>query len=419
MDKIQDLKKNETIRPHLTSSDECNMMVLNADKGEGMTRNSRMVEVSERTIKNIIKMPNEYNSKLNLESTELKRSKKSVDDSLFNNYVTDTVSVIGIAVKEGQKLTGVELSPPMFRKCGVLNVIKELGWNIRDLGDITTQDLQEKIEASQADETEYKYVVENAHVIGPMCHQLHDIVYQGSQRQDFNLILGGDHGLAAGSISGMLKTYPNLKVVWVDAHGDCNTPETSPSGNYHGMPAAHLLGWIKKGDVKGFNWLNDIPILKPENIVYIGLRDIDAEEKKLLKKHNIKCYSPFDIEFAGGMGNVMKETLEYLKCDGKTPETTNPIHCSWDVDGCDPSFMTGTGTRARCGLTLRESHFILQTLFNTKNLVSLDMVEVNTLLEKNTENREMLHGDIPTLVGQQTILYAAELILSAMGFSWL
>lgn len=378
-----------------------------------------MTEVSERTIKNIIKKPNEHYSKFNKEAIEKVRSKKSVDENMFNNYITDTVSVIGIAVKEGQKLTGVELSPPMFRKCGVLNVISELGWNIRDLGDITTQDLQEKIEASLADETEYKYVVENAHVIGPMCHQLHDIVYQGAQRQDFNLILGGDHGLAAGSISGMLKTHPNLKVVWVDAHGDCNTPETSPSGNYHGMPAAHLLGWIKKGEVKGFNWLNDIPILKPENIVYIGLRDIDAEEKKLLKNHNIKCYSPFDIEFAGGMGNVMKETLEYLKCDGKTPETTNPVHCSWDVDGCDPSFMTGTGTRARCGLTLRESHFILQTLFNTKNLVSLDMVEVNTLLEKNTENREMLHGDIPSLVGQQTILYAAELILSAMGFSWL
>jgi arginase len=347
------------------------------------------------------------------------KTKKFAEENLFSNYTNDTVSVIGLAVKEGQKLTGVELSPSMFRSCGLLNVIKELGWNIRDQGDITTQDLQEKIAETQADETEYKYVVENAHVIGPMCHQLHEIVYRGSQRQDFNLILGGDHGLAAGSISGMLKTYPDLKVVWIDAHGDCNTPETSPSGNYHGMPVAHLLGWIKKGDVKGFNWLYDTPFLKPENIVYIGLRDIDAEEKKLLKKHNIKCYSPFDIEFAGGMGNVMKETLEYLKCDGKTPETTNPIHCSWDVDGCDPSFMTGTGTRSRCGLTLRESHFILQTLYNTKNLVSLDMVEVNTLLETSTENREMLHGDIPELIGQQTILYAAELILSALGFSWL
>merc|ERR1712170_333933 len=111
----------------------------------------------------------------------------------------------------------------------------------------------------------------------------------------------------------------------------------------------------------------------------------------------------------------MNETLRYLQADG----CETPIHCSWDVDGCDPTFMSGTGTRARCGLTLRESHFILQRLFNTGNLVSLDMVEVNTLLEKNTEDREMLHGDIPSFVGQQTILYASELILSAMGFSWL
>jgi len=118
----------------------------------------------------------------------------------------------------------------------------------------------------------------------------------------------------------------------------------------------------------------------------------------------------------GGIGNVMRETLAYLGADnGK--ET--PIHCSWDVDGCDPEFMSGTGTRARCGLTLRESHFILQTLYNTGNLVSLDMVEVNTLLEKGTKDREVLHGDLPHLRGKETISYACELILSAMGFSWL
>jgi len=118
----------------------------------------------------------------------------------------------------------------------------------------------------------------------------------------------------------------------------------------------------------------------------------------------------------GGIGNVMTETLRYLKADNGREA---PIHCSWDVDGCDPTFMSGTGTRARCGLTLRESHFILQRLFNTGNLVSLDMVEVNTLLDKGEEQREILHGDIPTLKGKETILYACELILSAMGFSWL
>ena len=388
-------------------------------KGNILRDNAKLQGVSDRDISKIINKPSDHIEKLKKDESQFAKNQKHIDENLALNFVTNTVSVVGIAVKEGQKLTGVELSPALFRKAGLLKVIADLGWKINDLGDITTEDLKEKIEACTADEQIYKHYVENANVIGPMCHELSDIVNRGAERQDFNLILGGDHGLAAGSISGMLRKYSDLKVVWFDAHGDCNTPETSPSGNYHGMPVAHLLGWIGQGEVKGFNWFKDVPVLKPENIVYIGLRDVDAEEKQLLKNHKIKCYSPFDIEMAGGIGNVMRETLEYLKADGKTEETKVPIHCSWDVDGCDPSFMTGTGTRARCGLTLRESHYILQTLYNTKNLVSLDMVEVNTLLEKTEENRELLHGDIPELEGRHTILYASELIMSGMGFSWL
>lgn len=142
---------------------------------------------------------------------------------------------------------------------------------------------------------------------------------------------------------------------------------------------------------------------------------MDEGEKVLLKKHKIKCYSPYDIEFRGGIHTVMKEVEEYLDIG---PDSKNAVHCSWDVDGCDPIFMEGTGTKARAGLTLRESHFILQRLFQSKNLVSLDMVEVNTLLDGNTD-REHLHGDNPYLRGKQTIIYACELILSGMGFSWL
>ena len=197
---------------------------------------------------------------------------------------------------------------PLFRKCGLLDCIKDLGWNIRDLGDIVREDLEDEIKIAEADTKEYKWTVENAEVIGPMCHRMSDMIHNASCRQDFVLTLGGDHGLATGSISGMLRKYPDLKVGWIDAHGDCNTPATSPSGNYHGMPVAHLLGWIEKNELKGFDWITPVPLLKAENIVYIGLRDIDPEEKLLLKNHNIKCYSPFDIEMRGGTGVVMNET---------------------------------------------------------------------------------------------------------------
>jgi arginase len=348
-----------------------------------------------------------------IELNKERRRGSMITREMFQNFVTNTVSVCGVSVKEGQKLTGVEMSPGLFRQCGLLTCISELGWKVTDVGDIATEDLTDKINVCLADKKEYKWDVENSHVIGPMCEKLAEFTEQSSKRQDFTLILGGDHGLATGSIGGMLRTYPDLKVIWIDAHGDCNTPETSPSGNYHGMPVAHLLGWMKKGEVKGFDWFT--PGLKAENIVYIGLRDIDPEEKKLLKDHNIKCYSPFDIEMKGGIANVMNETLKFLKAENGQKA---PIHCSWDVDGCDPEFMSGTGTKSRCGLTLRESHFIMQRMFNTGNLVSMDLVEVNCLLDEKG-NREMLHGDIPVLNGKETILYASELVLSGMGFSWL
>lgn len=338
-----------------------------------------------------------------------------MDTKSNNKYTNNTVSIIGVSVKEGQQLTGVEQSPQMFRNCGLVAAIKEMGMEIHDTGDLTKEAMHDEIEAEIANEQEYKYLLPNIEIIGVMNKNLHDIAHERSSQKDFVLTLGGDHGLATGSIAGMQKTYENLKVIWFDAHGDCNIPETSPSGNYHGMPVAHLLGWIKKGEMKSFDWLT--PSLKAENIVFIGLRDLDQGEKDLLKKHNIRVYTPYDIELKGGIGNIMNEALEYLQCDS---QHSNPIHVSFDVDGCDPSFLTATGTKSRCGLSERESHFMLKRIAATGNLVSLDMVEVNPELE-NDKNaiREILHGDNKLLRGPPTLVYAMEFILSALGHKWL
>ena len=328
-------------------------------------------------------------------------------------HTNKEISIIGVSVKEGQKKTGVEEAPNRFREGGLLNALKEYGWAVKDFGNLTKESMMEDIERELEDEEEYKYVLPNIEVLGVMNQKLSQLANARSQEKNFVLTLGGDHGLATGSISGMLETYPNLKVIWVDAHGDCNIPEISPSGNYHGMPVAHLLGWIPKGSMKSFNWLT--PKLKPENIVYIGLRDLDKGEKVLLEKHSIKFYTPFDIEDVGGIGKVMEEALDYLQANDSDQ---NPIHISWDVDGCDPSFMPATGTKSRCGLTERESHFILQRTQRTGNLVSLDMVEINPELEPNNQQREVLHGDNKLLKGTPSVVYALEFILSAIGFSW-
>ena len=344
-------------------------------------------------------------------------SKTLPKSSLGYKFVTNTVNVIGVSVKEGQQLTGVEQAPGLFRKGGLLKGIKALGWEINDLGDLTKENLQDAIdEQEELDSAGYKYVLPNIEVLGCMNHELSKRTFKSAQENRMVLTLGGDHGLASGSIHGMLQAYPDLKVIWIDAHGDCNTPETSPSGNYHGMPAAHILGWIPEGTMKAFDWLKG-NLLKPENIVFIGLRDLDDGEKQLLRDHEIKVYTPYDIEEMGGIARVMDEALDYLKC-GKDHDS--PIHLSWDIDGCDSGFITGTGTKARCGITERESHYILKRVAKTGNLVSIDMVEVNTSLEEAVEeDREVLHGDNKLLTGTPTLVYAMEFILSALGDRWL
>jgi len=328
-------------------------------------------------------------------------------------HTKNLLSVIGISVKEGQQLTGVEEAPRHFREGGLLQWLANLGWQIKDIGDITKESLHTAIEAEIANKTtQYKYNLENIEIIGVVNKKLHDLNHEESKKGRFVLNLGGDHGLASGTITGMLRTYPNLRLIWVDAHGDCNTPATSPSGNYHGMPVAHVLGWIAKGEVKSFDWL-DIH-LDPKNVVYVGLRDLDKGEKELLAKHNVKYYTPYDIDNMGGIKFVMDEALKYLQCD---KDSNNPIHISWDVDGCDPSYIYGTGTKARAGLSERESHYMLQRIAGTGNLVSLDMVEINPSLDI-IKDRTHYHGDNPLIKGTQSVCNAIELTASALGYTW-
>ena len=328
-------------------------------------------------------------------------------------FTNRNLSVIGVSVKEGQTLSGVELAPQLYRKGGLFKWLETLGWDISDLGDITKESLAARTEEVKKQPNDgYRFVLENTEIIGPVNEKLATICHEESKKERFVLILGGDHGLASGSITGIRRTHPNLKVIWFDAHGDCNTVDTTPSFNYHGMPAAHIFGWLKKEDVKYFDWI-DVHVA-PENFVYIGLRDIDPKEKQLLAKHKVKYYTPYDIENVGGVKFVMDEALQYLHAE---KGQDNPIHVSWDVDGCDPAYIYGTGTKARVGLSERESHYILQRIAATGNLVSLDMVEVNPLLDIE-KRRTHFHGDNEHIQGPPSICNAIELTASALGFTW-
>ena len=324
----------------------------------------------------------------------------------FNAFISERrVKTIGVAVNEGQDLGGTELGPKVLREAGLEAVAKSLGWELTDLGDITNETFEvEKTEASN-----YKYSeVKNSHVLGGLCKQLHEMCKQSAEEGNFTLVLGGDHGLATGSVSGMKAAYPDLKVVWIDAHADINIPETSPSGNYHGMPNAHLLGWMPEGTVPGFDWFK--PNMRPEDIAFIGLRDIDEAEKKMLKDAKIKLYDMDDVVELG-VGRIVQEITEYFNADGKV----HPIHISFDIDGIDPAFAPQTGTKARGGLTDREAKFILRKLVKTANVVSMDVVEVNPLIYPDTPVREHYHGDNKLISGTQTVCMGVELVESILG----
>jgi arginase len=204
-------------------------------------------------------------------------------------------------------------------------------------------------------------------------------VYEHAKEGRFVLTLGGDHSIAIGTISGTAKAIRerlgrDMAVIWVDAHADINTPETSDSGNIHGMPVAFLTGLASDKPDAPFGWIKDEHRVSVKKIVYIGLRDVDRGEKKILRENGIKAFSMHDID-RHGIGKVMDMALGWIGSD-------TPIHLSFDIDALDPRFAPSTGTAVRGGLTLREGDFIAECVHETGSLVALDLVEVNPSLEE-------------------------------------
>jgi len=204
-------------------------------------------------------------------------------------------------------------------------------------------------------------------------------VYDHAKEGRFVLTLGGDHSIAIGTISGTAKAIKerlgrDMAVIWVDAHADINTPETSDSGNIHGMPVAFLTGLASDKPDAPFGWLKDEHRVSVKKLVYIGLRDVDRGEKKILRENGVKAFSMHDID-RHGIGKVMDMALGWIGSD-------TPIHLSFDIDALDPRFAPSTGTAVRGGLTLREGDFIAECVHETGSLVALDLVEVNPSLEE-------------------------------------
>ena len=295
-----------------------------------------------------------------------------------------TVEIIGAPSTFGQRKLGVNLGPDAIRYAGIVARIEAIGLTVKDSGNINVPELNlNKFNSEQQGLRNLEEIIETSETLSQS-------VSNSISNNHFPLILGGDHSIAIGSISGVSKHYENLGVIWYDAHGDLNIPEESPSGNIHGMPLRILAG---DGDDKLVNIANYAPKVKPENIVLIGMRDLDVGERQYIKDNNIKTYTMAEVD-KYGIKQVIKETIDYLK------EKTDGIHLSLDVDALDPVETPGTGTRVLGGLTYRESHFALEFLHNSNLVTSMDLVEVNPLIDHNNDTAEQAVGLVGSFFGE-------------------
>lgn len=295
------------------------------------------------------------------------------------------IEIIGAPSTFGQKKLGVNLGPDAIRYAGLLSRLKKMGLDVIDKGNIEVPTLDvEKFNSDQEGLRNYDEIVT---VSENLSKATSEIVKKGN----FPLTLGGDHSIAVGSISGISQHYENLGVIWYDAHGDLNVPEESPSGNVHGMPLRILAG---DGPDELVNINDFTPKVKPENIVLIGMRDLDEGERKYIKDKNIKTFTMADID-RFGIQKVIERSLEYLKS-----RNIDGLHFSLDVDALDPAETPGTGTRVMGGLSYRESHFALELLNESKLVTSMDLVEVNPLIDNSNHTAEQAVALLGTFFGE-------------------
>ena len=285
----------------------------------------------------------------------------------------------------GQSRRGVDMGPSALRGAGLQTSIKKLGLQVEDIGNLSVKQPEEM----PIGEKRAKYMQEIAETCGDVAAAAEKALSEGF----LPLVLGGDHSIAAGVAAGVANHFRKEKkqigYLWLDAHGDMNTPESSPSGNVHGMPLAAIMGYgaPELVDLLGFK-----PKAEPGNIVIVGARDLDAQERKIVKKSGIHVFTMLDID-ERGMREVMSDALKYAMDD------TAGIAVSLDMDFVDPSDAPGVGTPVRGGVTYREAHLAMEMIADTESMVSLEVVEINPILDEHN----------------RTALLGVELVLSGLG----
>lgn len=303
----------------------------------------------------------------------------------MNPSLNRLVSIIGVPLDLGANHRGVDIGPSAVRYAQLTEHLQSLGYNIEDKGDI----LPNKPSCCYPDESKLKYLDEITRVNTELC----TIVAEEISKNRFPLVLGGDHSIAIGTISGVLQHTQRLGVLWFDAHGDINTAETSPSGNIHGMPVAVSFGL---GHERLIGIGGRQVTLNPQKFVMIGVRDLDPGEKELLKKLGITVYTMHEIDILG-MAAVMEKAIRQVS-DG-----TDGVHISFDMDALDPLYAPGVGTPVFGGLTYRESHLAMELLSAANIVTSAEFVEINTVLDHRNQTAKVAVALIRSLLGESIL----------------
>jgi arginase len=283
------------------------------------------------------------------------------------------LNIIGMPICYGTGKMGSNYGPDKFREMNIVSMFKELGYDVQDLGNIEVADVTDDHKHLCHDHLKYYDVVIDANT--KLAFKVSESISSGN----FPIILGGDHSLGMGSIAGVSKHFKNLGVVWIDAHGDLNTHETTVTGNIHGMPLAASMG---KGPDKLVNLFEHRVKVKDEHIVHIAGRDLDPGEIDLINNSKMKVFSMEDVKTCG-VDKVIIDSINYLK------DKVDAIHVSFDIDSIDSLFTPGTGTPVEDGLTIDEARKILVALAESGMMVSMDFVELNPLLDSNDETANM------------------------------
>lgn len=303
----------------------------------------------------------------------------------MNKEKRQTVTIIGFPIDLGSGRRGVDMGPSALRIAGLENKLEQLGYKVEDIGDINIKIM----ERQKVSNPKLKYLNEILKTSKMLAAKVEKVLEQNK----FPLCIGGDHSMALGTISGISsyckKNKLTLGVIWIDAHTDMNTDETTPSGNIHGMPLAASMGLGYKELVNLYGFA---PKLKPENCAVIAARSIDSQERLNIKKLGLSVYTMSDVDKLG-VHRIITRVLKQFK------EKVDHIHVSFDVDSVDPNFAPGVGTPVPGGLNYREAHSIMESIAECGCMNSLEVAEVNPILD----------------VRNSSAVFAADLIASSMG----